>query len=237
MKSFGEKVIAFYRDLEFNGILPPGVSIMNPYREDPGIMPLVSAFYSKFYSDTGERHLILGINPGRFGAGVTGLPFTDTVRLKEKCGLEIAGTVTFETSSVFIYEMIDAFGGPEKFYTQFFISAVSPLGFTAIGKKGNAVNYNYYDSRKLLDAVYGFIVENLEKQLGFGINRDACFCLGAGENFKFLNALNEKKKYFNRIIPLEHPRYIMQYRSKMKDFYIGRYLEEFSRAGINTRRI
>lgn len=235
METFGEKVVAFYRDLEFNGSLPPGISIMNPYNEDARVMSLVSAFYSKFYSDTRERHLILGINPGRFGAGVTGLPFTDTVRLWEKCGLKIDGTATFETSSVFIYEMIDSFGGTEKFYSEFYISAISPLGFTSIGKKGNAVNYNYYDSRKLLEAVYGFILENLEKQLGFGIIKDVCFCLGTGQNFKFLNDLNDKKKYFNKVVPLEHPRYIMQYKTKMKDYYISKYLEEFRMSGINKR--
>jgi hypothetical protein len=234
MSTFGEKVIAFYRDLEFKGKLPPGISIMNPFRESPRILPVVSAFNSKFYNDTNERHIILGINPGRFGAGVTGLPFTDTVRLQEKCGLAIEGIATFETSSVFIYEMIDAFGGPGKFYSKFYISAISPLGFTAVGKKGNAVNYNYYDSRKLSEAVYGFILETLEKQLEFGIKRDICFCLGTGQNYKFLFELNEEKKYFGKIVPLEHPRYIMQYKTKKKNEYIGKYLEEFSRA-VNNR--
>jgi hypothetical protein len=224
---FSERVISFFRNLEYTGSLPSGISIMNPFRENPEIIPVITQFYKKFYSDNKPRHMILGINPGRFGAGVTGIPFTDTKRLKEKCGLSIPGVETFETSSVFVYEMIDAFGGAEKFYSEFFISAVSPLGFTSIGKHGTAVNYNYYDSKDLTDSIMDFIIESLLKQLEFGIKRDTCFCLGTGKNYKFLLKFNSDHKLFGRIIPLEHPRFIMQYKSKQKQQYINKYIEEF----------
>jgi hypothetical protein len=148
---FADRIISFLTSLDYNGPLPEGISVMNPFRDNPGIIPLITQFYRKFYSDDKIRHLILGINPGRFGAGVTGIPFTDTKRLKEKCGLSIKGLETFETSSVFVYEMIEAFGGPLKFYSSFYVSAVSPLGFTSSGERGKLVNYNYYDSRKLMD--------------------------------------------------------------------------------------
>jgi hypothetical protein len=226
MNMFADKVISFFKELEYRGSLPPGISIMNPFRDNPEIIPVISQFYTKFYSDNNPRHLILGINPGRFGAGVTGIPFTDTKRLKEKCGLSIPGLETFETSSVFIYEMIDAFGGAEKFYSEFFISSVSPLGFTSVSAKGKEVNYNYYDSKKLTEAVSPFIIESLNKQLEFGIERDICFCLGTGQNYKFLLQLNRELELFNKIVPLEHPRYVMQYKSRQKHTYIKRYIEE-----------
>ncbi len=35
-----------------------------------------------------HRYLILGINPGRFGGGITGIPFTDPIRLQNICGIE-----------------------------------------------------------------------------------------------------------------------------------------------------
>src|SRR5450759_5706643 len=73
---FSEEVIKFFRDLEFKGSVPDGISVMNPFRDNPKIIPLISQFYHKFYDDHKSRHLILGINPGRFGAGVTGIPFT-----------------------------------------------------------------------------------------------------------------------------------------------------------------
>jgi hypothetical protein len=226
---FADSVIQFFRELDFKGSLPEGISVMNPFRNDPEIIPVITQFYNKFYSDHSSRHLILGINPGRFGAGVTGIPFTDSKRLLEKCDLSIPGLSTFETSSVFIYEMIDAFGGVEKFYNAFFISAVCPLGFTLVNNKGKSVNYNYYDSRKLTEAVSDFIKSSLMRQLEFGIKRDSCFCLGTGKNYKFLVQLNNEMKIFERIIPLEHPRFIMQYRSKQKKVYINKYLEEFGK--------
>jgi hypothetical protein len=229
MMSFAENVISFYTGLKYTGSLPSGISILNPFRDNPQIIGLISEFYTRFYSDNNVRSLVLGINPGRFGAGVTGIPFTDSKRLSEKCGLSIPGLQTFETSSVFFYEMIDAYGGVEKFYSDFYISSVVPLGFTSVNSGGKAVNYNYYDNVKLTVALYSFIVESLEKQLQFGIKRDKCFCLGTGMNFKFLLTLNDKLKLFDKIIPLEHPRYVMQYKSKQKLQYISKYMEEFSK--------
>jgi hypothetical protein len=202
---------------------------MNPYRENQSVLPVITQFYRKFYGDSLERYLILGINPGRFGAGVTGIPFTDSKRLEEKCGLTIPGLKTFETSSVFIYEMIDAFGGTDLFYRKFFISAVCPLGFTSLGLNRKSVNYNYYDSPRLIKDVMSFIVESLKAQLEFGIRRDTCFCLGTGKNFKFLEQLNSEYHFFGKIVPLEHPRFIMQYKTKQKEIYIKKYIDEFNK--------
>ena len=106
---FAEEIIQFLKGLEFKDPLPEGISIMNPYRDNPEIIPVISKFYNKFYNDSNLRYLILGINPGRFGAGVTGIPFTDSKRLSEKCGLSIPGVNTFETSSVFVYETTNVY--------------------------------------------------------------------------------------------------------------------------------
>lgn len=225
-KNLAGEIISFYRDLEFDGKLPEGIRIMNPFHA-PEIISAITEFYTRYYSDNRQRHIILGINPGRFGAGVTGIPFTDTVRLREKCGIKIPDLKSFETSSVFIYEMIDRYGGPEKFYGDFYISSVSPLGFTSEGKKGKEINFNYYDSRELTESILGFAVETIWKQIAFGINRETCFCLGTGKNFRFLSELNKEHHFFNRVIPLEHPRFIMQYRLKSKEHYIETYLEKF----------
>ena len=227
LNNFAEKIISFYAGLKYSGTLPSGISIMNPFVENPEIIPVITQFYHKFYNDFNTRHLILGINPGRFGGGVTGIPFTDTKRLSDNCGLSIAGLQTYETSSAFVYDMITNYGGVKKFYSDFYISSVVPLGFISENSKGGVVNYNYYDSEQLIRAVYSFIVESLIKQLEFGIKRDVCFCLGTGQNFKFLLKLNSELKLFNKIIPLEHPRYVMQYKTKLKQEYIDKYIKEF----------
>jgi hypothetical protein len=124
--------------------------------------------------------------------------------------------------------MIDSFGGVGNFYSRFLISSVSPLGFTSVNSAEKVVNYNYYDSKELIETVYDFIIDSLRKQLDFGIERDVCFCLGTGKNYKFFVKLNENLNLFRQIIPMEHPRYIMQYRSKQKHIYIKKYVEAFS---------
>jgi len=226
--TFADKVIAFNSEVDYTGKLPAGISMMNPFKEDEKILPLSSLFYKKYYNDAGSRHLILGINPGRFGGGVTGISFTDTKRLIEKCHIHYNGKVTHEPSSVFVYEMIDAYGGPAAFYNDFYINSICPLGFTTVGTNGKEINHNYYDSKELLSAVFDFIIESIQKQISFGIETDVCFCFGNGKNEKFLRMINEKKKFFNKIIALEHPRFIVQYRSKSKQYYIDKYIAAFS---------
>lgn len=229
MLTFADKAILFYSNLKFTGSLPDGISIMNPFAENKDVMFAVSAFYKKYYSDSRPRHMIMGINPGRFGGGLTGIPFTDSVRLKEKCGLSIPGVKSYETSSVFIYEMIDNYGGPVRFYGDYYITSVSPLGFTSQSEKGRIVNFNYYDNRDLEESITGFAVDSLRKQLDFGIKRDVCFCLGSGRNFRYLYRLNQEYHFFDHIEPLEHPRFIMQYRLKHKDAYVSEYISKLER--------
>jgi len=225
--TFANKVIRFNKQLDFNGELPPGIRIMNPFKENPQVMSIMEQFYKKFYDDNGKRHLILGINPGRFGSGVTGIPFTDSKRLKAVCKIDYQGKETHEPSSVFIYEMIAAFGGAERFYKSFYINSVCPLGFTSVKEDGKEINYNYYDSPGLTAAVYEFIIENIRKQIALGVDTDTCFCFGNGKNEKFLRKLNEKEKFFKNIIALEHPRFIMQYKAMSKDVYIKKYVDAF----------
>ncbi len=227
MKTFAEKVIHFNKTLSFSGTLPEGIRIMNPFKEDKKVNEISAAFYKKYYDDTDTRYLILGINPGRFGGGITGIPFTDPKRLADKCGIPFHGEMKHEPSSAFIYEMIDAFGGADQFYRKIYINSICPLGFTSINQAGKEVNYNYYDSRELTAAVYDFINQSIRKQIAFGVNTDTVFCFGTGKNEKFLRELNEEKKYFQKIIALEHPRFIIQYKTKLKQFYIDKYVSNF----------
>jgi len=231
MKTFADKVIKFNKCLDFQGMLPKGIKIMNPFKGNEKIISISSSFYKKYYNDNNPRHLILGINPGRFGAGVTGVPFTDTKRLRDKCGLKYSGKETHEPSSVFVYEVIESYGGIEKFYNAFYINSVCPLGFTISNAKGRQKNYNYYDSKELTAAVSDFIVNSIKKQIGFGIETDICYCFGTGKNEKFLRLINEENAFFKKIIALEHPRYVMQYKSKFKNQYIDKYIKAFSQIG------
>jgi hypothetical protein len=227
--TFADCVIHFNSSLKYTAKLPDGISVMNPFGKGSRAMDISSLFYKKYYDDNIHRFFIAGINPGRFGAGVTGIPFTDTKRLKDKCGIEFNGLHTHEPSSVFIYEMIDAFGGVEKFYSKFYINSICPLGFTRIGNKGKEINYNYYDTPELYLSAYPFIIKTLKQQVKAGLHKNVCFCLGTGKNFKYFQKINLQNRVFKEIIPLEHPRYIMQYKSRQRNKYIGNYLTNFEK--------
>lgn len=227
--TFADKVIEFNRELTYTGPeLPPGIRIMNPFKEHPQTMQIVDAFYHKYYSDNQPRHLIIGINPGRFGGGLTGIPFTDPKRLVSECNIAYEGKLTHEPSSVFVYDVINAYGGPEAFYKQFYINSACPLGFTSADERGGEKNYNYYDSKALQTAVTPFIIENIRKQIALGVDTGVCFCFGTGKNEQFLQKLNTAYKFFKKIVALEHPRFIMQYKTAAKQSYIDKYLTAFN---------
>ncbi len=235
MKTFADKIILFNKNISFDGQMPGKVSIMNPFKENKKALQISSEFYKKFYSDDNKRHIIFGINPGRFGAGVTGVPFTDTKRLLSECGIKFSGIKTHEPSSAFVYDVINNFGGAKKFYAKFYIQSLCPLGFTIINDNGKEVNYNYYDSKELADLMYNFIIANIKKQISFGVNTDVCFLFGTGKNEKFFRKINDEFHFFKKTIPLEHPRFIMQYKAKSKQLYIDKYLEALWKSTVKQQ--
>lgn len=217
--TWSERLYHFYKNLKPAKRLPNGVQWLFP-QAAPGVMDVVKAFLDKYYGDAQPRRLMLGINPGRFGAGVTGVNFTAPRQLTEQCDIVQPWGNGSELSAEFIYEMINAGGGPELFYSRHFIGSVCPLGFVKNGK-----NINYYDDPQLQDAVEPFIIANIEEMIRFGSERDVCLCIGGEKNFKYLSRLNERFQWFDSIIPLPHPRFIMQYRRKQKDVFIDQYLQ------------
>src|SRR4051812_26243044 len=120
--SFAKRMNSFNRNLRLTTVLPPDIGVLNPFRDGKLALACADAFYNKYYSDNNKRWAILGINPGRFGAGLTGVPFTDFKRLQQVCGIE-AGTSSHEPSSEFIYRMIAALGGADTFYKHFYINS------------------------------------------------------------------------------------------------------------------
>ena len=221
--SLADNLISFYKTLAPPERLPNKIEILFP-QQNKEVLDVVSTFFKKYYSNKYERRMILGINPGRFGAGITGINFTAPKQLKENCKIVHPFNHSSELSAEFIYEVIEAYGGCKKIYNDWFIGAVCPLGFIKDGK-----NINYYDDKKLQEAVTPFIIETINQQLSFGIKTDYCICIGGEKNFKFLSAQNNEYRWFKEIIPLPHPRFILQYRRKQKDIYIHQYLSALQR--------
>ena len=214
---FASKAIKFFCNLKTPHIKSSGVGVINPYEKDD-VKEIVKKFYSKFYTDSNERFFVIGINPGRFGGGLTGIAFTDPVALQENCKIENNLSNRKELSSKFVYAVAKKSGGVEKFFSRVFLTALYPFAIIKDGK-----NYNYYDEKPLAALLMPDIIRNIKKQIAFGARRDVAILLGK-KNADYFLPINEEHKFFKKIITLEHPRYIMQYKLKQIDGYIEKYL-------------
>lgn len=222
--SFAERVIAFNNNLHYTGELPADFAVMNPFADNAETMQVMQCFYRKYYSDNNKRKFIIGINPSRHGAGVTGIPFTDTKRLLSDCGIAMSTAYTHEQSSVFVYDLIRQLGGAEQFYKQFYINSPFPLAILRRNQAGRYLNANYYDDKQLMQMVYPFMIETLQKHISFGLKTDKVYVLGT-KNAQVLQKLNDKEKLFGELIALEHPRYIQQYQTKNRQLFIDKYIK------------
>jgi len=219
--SFASKAIKYFNGLKKPGSKFIGVDLINPYETDV-VKNIVKEFYNKFYGDKHKRILVFGINPGRFGGGLTGISFTDPVALGEACKIENNLGERKELSSKFIYMVINEFGGTKKFFSRVFLTALYPFAIIKNGK-----NYNYYDEKPLAQKLKPEIINTIKSQIKFGARRDFVVLLGK-KNANYFSEINNEFKFFDNVIVLEHPRYIMQYRLKKKDFYIKKYIDAIS---------
>jgi hypothetical protein len=214
--SFGARVNEFYLSLTVPRA-PRGVRVMNPYA-DARTRVCVESFLAKYFDDSKPRTLIMGINPGRFGSGLTGVTFTDPFALTHECEIAHDFTGRRELSAEFIYRVVNVLGGPAAFYKRLFLSAVCPLGFT---RKG--INLNYYDDKRLEKAVTPFVVQSIESHLEFPVHREHVVILGRGKNLEYFRRLNDEHRWFSQVSALDHPRFIMQYRRKKLESYVDEY--------------
>ncbi len=219
MQTWADFLLHYYTSLQPPDRLPNDIQWLFP-QKDEVVQGIMRQFFQKFYDDNRQRTLWLGINPGRFGAGITGVNFTAPKQLTYNCGIAHPFKTQSELSAEFIYTVVEQYGGPELFYRHFFIGAVCPLGFVQQGK-----NLNYYDDKKLLQTVEPFIVNSLQRLVSFHVNRQRCICIGGEKNFRYLSGLNKKYNWFQEIIPLPHPRFIMQYKRGSVQEFVNMYLK------------
>ena len=225
-----EHVLSFTLD---ETTLPDTVGVLDPFNgpQRDEVLRIVKLFHRKYYSDNSKRLLMLGISPGRLGAGSTGLSFTDTKRCEAGLGIPVNGMRTHEPSSDFFYRMIRAYGGPGSFYDKTYVHAICPLGFVKDGPLGRPINLNYYDDKDLQRALTPFITNWLRTLVACGMRTDVVFCIGTGKNAAYFKELNDELDLFDRIIPLEHPRYVMQYKAKQLGQYIAKYMDALHDVG------
>lgn len=233
-KKIAEQILSFNEKLMNKSfVLPSEFRVLNPFNSENKVLvnKITTAFYQKYYNDSNGRRIILGSSPARRGTAITGVPFEDAWHLQMETGILIDGFYINQSSSNFLYDVISEYGGCEKFYTDFYMNFVCPLGIVKINSKGNEVNCNYYENKKLQEVLYPFIVSSIRTQIEFGIDTSVCYCIGSGENYRFLSKINNEYDFFEEIVPLEHPRYIMQYNLKNKKQFIDKYINSLRNEG------
>ncbi len=217
MLSFAERLQHFLTTFPAPPTLPDEVQALNPY-QDPAVARLMTEFGRRFYADHRPRVALLGINPGRFGAGRTGVAFTDPATLAGVCGIPNELPQHPELSSQFVYRVVAELGGPAAFYQDFYIGSLYPL---VLLRHGN--NYNYYDSKALTSALEPDIRASLQRQVAeLGLVRSAAVCLGRRNGLLF-EKLNQELHLFDTIHVLDHPRYLMQYKRRELPQHVARY--------------
>lgn len=104
---------------------------------------LVRSYYKKYYSKPSQRIVFCGINPGKFGAGKTGVPFIDFYgisRLLPGISLLLPAhdRQEKERSAQFMLSIIEEYGVGE-FQDAVYVTNLSWYGFLRDGR-----NLNYY---------------------------------------------------------------------------------------------
>ena len=224
--TFAQQVLDFKFSLKPDWNLPDGFELLYPF-DQTETQRVARTFYEQYYGDEQPRIFLFSINPGRRGSGITGCAFTDPYHLENNCGIANNFPKRKELSSEFIYLMIDAMGGPQAFYQSFYFISVCPLGFVKDGK-----NINYYDDKNLQTAVEMPILENIKTQKNFGTSSKVAVCIGQGKNLKYLKAQNDKHQFFDQILVVPHPRWVMQYRRKKLDHFIDQYKQVLNQAKL-----
>ena len=225
MSTFADRLLHFLTSFPLPARLPEEVEAVSPYQQ-PTPLALFTQFAERYYADNHSRVALLGINPGRLGNGRTGVAFTDPVALAA-WGIDNDLPRRREPSSEFVQEVVLAMGGPQAFYRHFFLGSLYPLVLLR-----HNLNYNFYDSPAVTDALWPAIQDSLRRQAEeVGLARHAAICLGR-RNGQYFIKLNQELGLFDEIIVLDHPRYLMQYKRRVLVENVARYREVLEKVKV-----
>ena len=173
----------------------------------------ISAFWKKFYGNSVPRIMICGINPGRLGAGKTGVPFLDFASLSQLIpGIDRHDS---ENSASFFFEVVKSFGA-ESFFKTFYVTNFSSVGYVKDG-----VNFNYNDLPQVA-------LETVE--------RNFLAEIAIVEPTHVISLGREVHRSVRKLLPpgidcslyLPHPSWIATYRSNEVGYWVQRYREVLS---------
>ncbi|MBM4165393.1 MAG: DUF4918 family protein [Ignavibacteria bacterium] len=144
MVSYVDKIFQFYNEIcegkyfwMKERLEKENIFILDEFLINESFMRL---FYDTYVVPHSPKIVICGINPGRKGAGKTGVPFLDLKSLSKL--LNGLNKIEEERSAQFFYSIIENYGC-KVFYSSFYVTNISCLGF--IKKEKRYRNINYFD--------------------------------------------------------------------------------------------
>jgi len=178
---------------------------------------VVFEFNCKYIEPNKPKIVICGINPGRFGAGKTGIPLLDFPSLSKILpNMNEIPHEKPEKSAKFIFSIIEHFG-VNDFFKQFYLTNISCIGFYCTKTKKNI---NYYE---LPLSIQYFLFDNFSKEINY-IKPKIIIPLGKEVEKNLIMDLKHEHKINTEIgTRLPHP----STRYARKDDYI-KLLEQYS---------
>lgn len=128
-----------------------GISVIDDFLNN---WETIKLFYERYYPTPYPKTVLCGINPGRLGAGKTGIPFIDFVSLSKM--LPNVKRTDAEKSAQFFYDVVAEIGA-DNFYKSFYVTNISWLGYIKNNK-----NLNYHD---LPDVAKHFVLEAFKTEM------------------------------------------------------------------------
>lgn len=155
-------------------------------------------FHEKYVQPNSPKIVMCGINPGRRGAGITGIPFIDTNSLSKM--LPDISNPKSEKSAKFFFSIIEEFGINE-FYRNVHVTNMSWFGFYKLDK-GTNINYN-----SLPTEIQNVLIDKFVEEIDF-INPVVIIPIGDIVNWELLYNLKVKNRLNEEIGQrLYHPAY------------------------------
>lgn len=176
----------------------------------------INAFWDRYYAKRLPNIVICGINPGRFGAGQTGIPFLDNRSLSEM-GFSVENSHS-ERSAEFFYSVIEAIG-VERFFNRFYVTNLSAIGYIKHEK-----NINYYDLP--IDAQNTVFANFLDEMDAIKPTHIISLSVHVQNDIQCLIKNGSLSNNIDCTLRLPHPSWVMTYRQKSKDMWKNKYLSQ-----------
>ncbi|MEY2342744.1 uracil-DNA glycosylase family protein [Acidithiobacillus sp. IBUN Pt1247-S3] len=186
-----------------------GISILQdflPYRS------IAEQFWQQYIPEPLPQTVILGLNPGRLGAGLTGIPLLDFRSLASLFPDGRLPRNDTEPSANFFHRVVQNVGA-EKFYREFYVSNVSAVGYLRDNK-----NCNYHE---LPDAAQRIVEERFVAEMAV-VAPKRIIALGREVEATVQRLFPDGSV---RISHLPHPSWIMTYRLREAQSWVRRYTQ------------